>query len=95
MPDTTSNPNTTKTTKSGVDAILAAIARAALADSIAESLMMFPLAPQPGDTLDEHADGLRIAYAGEILRMLDAEAGFSRVDPYHRDPDTTDWKHVP
>jgi hypothetical protein len=63
----------TDVSKTTMGGIKADAARASLAARIAKSLMMFPLAPQPGDTLTQHAAGLETAYAGEILRMLNEE----------------------
>lgn len=55
---------------SGFERITGAADRADLACRIANRLMDFPLAPQPGDTLDQHAACLEIAYAGEITKAL-------------------------
>lgn len=51
-----------------------AVARAEFACRLAKRLMMFPLAPQPGDTLDQHAACLEVAYAGEITKALNEAA---------------------
>lgn len=48
--------------------------RAEFACRLAKRLMMFPLAPQPGDTLEQHAACLEVAYAGEITKALNEEA---------------------
>lgn len=50
--------------------ITLAVARAEFALRLAKRLLMFPLAPQPGDTLDQHAICLEISYAREITKAL-------------------------
>lgn len=47
-----------------------AVARAELASRLAKRLLMFPLAPQPGDTWEEHANVLQTSYAVEIMKAL-------------------------
>lgn len=54
--------------------IMRAVRRAELASEIAKRLLLFPLAPQPGDTLEQHAKCLEIAFAQEILAALNKEA---------------------
>jgi hypothetical protein len=50
-----------------------AVARAEFAKRIAASLMMFPLLPQPGDSMEHHAQCLEISFTQEIMRMLNEE----------------------
>lgn len=57
------------------DLVLADAAyRAEFACRIAKRLLMFPLVPQMGATLDEHANALEVAYAYEITLALNEEA---------------------
>jgi hypothetical protein len=58
--------------------IRAAAARAEFAAKLAKRLLMFPLVPQPGDTLEQHAACLERAYGEEILQALNAEASNAR-----------------
>lgn len=54
--------------------IAQAVRRAELAGEIAKRLLMFPLAPQLGDSWDQHAKCLEVAFTQEILAALNKEA---------------------
>lgn len=54
--------------------LVSAVARAEFACRLAKRLIMFPLAPQSGDTLDQHAACLEVVYANEITKALNEAA---------------------
>jgi hypothetical protein len=51
-----------------------AVERVTLAGKIARSLLMFPLYPQPGDTIAQHVECLEVAYTTEIVKLLNEAA---------------------
>ncbi|CAB4157040.1 hypothetical protein UFOVP747_31 [uncultured Caudovirales phage] len=72
----TDNPETT-----GAAIIASALARAEFAAYLADRLLMFPLAPQPGDTLEQHAECLRASYARVIVEALNMDPASARRPP--------------
>jgi hypothetical protein len=50
-----------------------AVARAEFAVRLADRLLQFPLTPPPGGDHNQHAECLRVAYAGEIVAALNEE----------------------
>lgn len=50
------------------------VGRAELARRIARSLLMFPLYPQPGDTIEQHVAALETCFTLEITKLLNEAA---------------------
>lgn len=58
-------------TETTLDAV---VKRAELAGKIAQSLLMFPLYPQAGDTIEQHVKCLETIFTLEITKLLNEAA---------------------